>query len=218
MVANVVYGALLIALLVSLFGIGAAAYGVRKNAPKWVDSARNAMLLPWPLITLSALSIIYLLVADHYEVEFVALVTSRSMPIYLKVTALWGGQAGSLVFWTWLMSAFASAVTLRKWDRDCEFLPWVIVVSLLTLAFFLILIIFLENPFARIWRVPLGNPVVAMFPPAGAELLVQTDGQGLNPLLRHPGMIIHPPMLYLGFVSFVIPYAFAIAALVTGRS
>lgn len=218
MIANLGYGALVITFLTSLYGAIAAIYGVRKNKPAWVDSARNAMLLTFPLVTLAALCIIYLLVNGHYEVEFVASVTSNSMPLYLRVTALWGGQAGSLVFWTWLMSAFASAVTLRKWDRDREFLPWVIVVSLLTLAFFLLLVIFFENPFARIWRAPLGQPIVAMFPPAGAELLVQADGRGLNPLLRHPGMIIHPPMLYLGFVSFVIPYAFAVAALVTGRT
>jgi len=218
MVANLGYGALVITFLASLYGVGAAIYGVRKNAPAWVDSARNAMLLTWPLLTVSALSIIYLLVFGHYEVEYVAAVTSKSMPLYLRVTALWGGQAGSLVFWTWLMSAFASAVTLRKWDRDREFLPWVIVVALVTLAFFLIMIIFFENPFERLWSVPLGNPVKAMFQPAGAQLLVQSDGRGLNPLLRHPGMIIHPPMLYLGFVSFVIPYAFAMAALITGRT
>jgi cytochrome c-type biogenesis protein CcmF len=218
MIANFGYGSLVITFLLSLFGVFAAVYGARRNAPAWVDSARNAMLLTFPLLTLAALSIIYLLVNGNYEVEYVASVTSNSMPMYLKVTALWGGQAGSLVFWTWLMAAFATAVTLRKWDRDREFLPWVIVVALVTLAFFLLMIIFFENPFERIWRLPFGQPVVAMFPPAGAELLVQPDGRGLNPLLRHPGMIIHPPMLYLGFVSFVIPYAFAIAALVTGRT
>jgi cytochrome c-type biogenesis protein CcmF len=218
MAANIGYGALVITLLVSFYGIGAAVYGARKNAPAWVDSARNAMLLTFPLVTISALSIIILLVNGNYEVEYVASVTSNSMPLYLRITALWGGQAGSLVFWTWLMAAFASAATLRKWDRDREFLPWVVVVSLITLAFFLVMIIFFENPFARLWTVPLGNPVKAMFPPAGAELLVQRDGRGLNPLLRHPGMIIHPPMLYLGFVAFVIPFAFAFAALVTGRT
>jgi len=218
MIANLGFGALVIALLASLYGTGAALYGARKQKAAWVDSARNAMLLTFPLITLAALCIITLLVNGNYEVEYVASVTSNSMPTYLKITALWGGQAGSLVFWTWLMSAFAAAVTLRKWDRDREFLPWVIVVSLVTLAFFLVMIVFFENPFARIWQPPLGQPIKAMLPPAGAELLVQADGRGLNPLLRHPGMIIHPPMLYLGFVSFVIPYAFAIAALITGRT
>ena len=145
-------------------------------------------------------------------------VTSNSMPFYLKVTALWGGQPGSLVFWSWLLAAFASAVTLRKWKRDQEFLPWVIIVSLVTLAFFLGLSVFIENPFVRIWQTPAGEITTSMLQPAGSVLFKPADGSGLNPLLRHPGMIIHPPMLYLGFVSFVIPYAFAIAALVTGRT
>ncbi len=217
MVANFGFGALVITFLISIYGIVAAVYGATRRNHAWVESARLAMLLTFPLLTLSALSLIYLLVNNHYEVEFVAAVTSRSMPLYLKVTAWWGGQAGSLVFWSWLMSAFTSAVTLRKWDRDREFLPWVIVVSLITLAFFLLLIVFFENPFARIWQTP-STITVSMFQPANSVLLVQPDGRGLNPLLRHPGMIIHPPMLYLGFVSFVIPFAFAIAALATGRT
>ncbi len=218
MVANFGFGALVITFLSAIYGIFAAVYGASKKNTAWVNSARNAMLLTFPLLTLSALAIIYLLVNGNYEVEYVASVTSDSMPLYLRITALWGGQAGSLVFWTWLMSAFASAVTLRKWDRDREFLPWVIVVSLVTLAFFLVMIIFFENPFARLWQPPFGQAVKAMFPPAGSELLRMPDGRGLNPLLRHPGMIIHPPMLYLGFVAFVIPFSFAIAALITGRT
>ena len=218
MIADLGFGAILITFLISIYGVFAAIYGVRKNAPAWVDSARNAMLLTFPLLTLAALSLIYLLVKGNYEVEYVTSVTSNSMPLYLRVTALWGGQAGSLLFWSWLMSAFASAVTLRKWQRDREFLPWVIVVALVTLAFFLILTLFIENPFERIWQTPAGMTSVAMFQPAGMSLYAPPDGNGLNPLLRHPGMIIHPPMLYLGFVSFVIPFAFAFAALVTGRS
>lgn len=218
MIANFGYGTLIITFLSALYGIGAALIGMRKKVTTLVDSARNAMLLTFPLLTLTSLSLIFLLVTRSYEVEYVSAVTSDSMPLYLKITALWGGQAGSLIFWSWLMAAFASAVTLRKWDRDREFLPWVIVVALVTLAFFLILVIFVENPFERIWLSPGGQPIVAMFQPAGTTLFHPQDGNGLNPLLRHPGMIIHPPMLYLGFVSFIIPYAFAIAALVTGRT
>ncbi|GAP14007.1 cytochrome c biogenesis factor [Longilinea arvoryzae] len=218
MLADFGFGALVITFLVALFGIGAAVYGGLKNSNRWVESARLAMLLTFPLITLTALSIIILLVTRQYQIQYVYNVTSDSMPLYLKVTALWGGQAGSLVLWSWLMSAFAAAVTLRRWDRDREFLPWVIVVSLVTLAFFLGLSIFVENPFERFWLSSSGREIVALFQPAGATILAPSDGRGLNPLLRHPGMIIHPPMLYLGFVSFVIPYAFAIAALVTGRS
>lgn len=217
MLANFGYGALLIAFLISLYGIVVSIYGAVKKKPDWVESSRLAMLLTFPLLTLSALSLILLLVNGHYEVEFVSEVTSNSMPLYLKITALWGGQAGSLLFWSWLMAAFSSAVTLRKWDRDREFLPWVVAVNLITLAFFLLMIIFFENPFERIWQSP-GGITVSMFQPANAVLLTQADGRGLNPLLRHPGMIIHPPMLYLGFVSMVIPFGFAIAALITGRT
>ena len=218
MIAGIGFGALVITFLVSLYGIGAAVYGAHINDRRWVESARLAMLLTFPLITISALSLIYMLVTGRFEYEFVSSVTSRSMPVYLRITALWGGQSGSLVFWSWLLSAFASAVTLRKWDRDQEFLPWVIVVSLVTLAFFVSLNVFFENPFRSFWRLPSGDITIAMIRPQLASLFVPRDGRGLNPLLRHPGMIIHPPMLYLGFVSFVIPYAFAIAALITGRT
>lgn len=218
MITDLGYGTLALTFLLSIYGILAAVWGIQKRRPDWIDSARNAMLLTFPLLTLSSLSLIYLLVNGHYEVEYVASVTSNSMPLYLRITALWGGQAGSLLFWSWLMSAFASAVTLRNWERDREFLPWVIVVSLTTLAFFLGLTLFVENPFDRLWLLPSGIALKSFFAPQGAIPYFQSDGKGLNPLLRHPGMIIHPPMLYLGFVSFVIPFAFAIAALITNRS
>ncbi|MDT8897843.1 heme lyase CcmF/NrfE family subunit [Thermanaerothrix sp. 4228-RoL] len=218
MIAEVGFGALIVAFIVAIYGIVAAVYGARRHMEPWLESGRRAMLLTWPLITLSVVCLVSLLVSGHYEVQYVYNVTSNFMPLYLKITALWGGQAGSLVFWSWLMAAFASAVTLRKWERDREFLPWVIVVTLVTLAFFLGLVIFVENPFVRFWQMPDGRQAVAMFAPRGAIPLVPMDGRGLNPLLRHPGMILHPPMLYLGFVSFVIPYAFGVAALITGRT
>src|SRR5512138_1101908 len=217
MIANFGFGILFITFLVTLYSVFMAIYGEYKKSPTLVESARRAMLLTWPLLTLTAGVLIYLLTNNHYEVQFVYEVTSRSMPTYLKVTAWWGGQAGSLLFWSWLMSAFASLVTLRKWDRDREFLPWVIVVCSVTMAFFVGMNIIFENPFAMLYQTFAGiNPHT--FQPANSILFTPTDGQGLNPLLRHPGMVIHPPMLYLGFVSFVIPYAFAMAALITGRT
>lgn len=218
MIANIGYFTVVITFLVALYGAGAAAYGAIEGKPWMVESARRAMVLTFPLITLAALMIITLLLTGHYEVGYVASVTSDEMPSYLRITALWGGQEGSLVFWSWLMSGFATAASLRRWDRDREFLPWVIVVTMVTLAFFLSLVVFFENPFARLWQTVDGRQITAMFQPAGAQALFPANGRGLNPLLRHPGMVIHPPMLYLGFVSFVIPYAFAIAALVTGRN
>jgi cytochrome c-type biogenesis protein CcmF len=123
MVANFGLGSLVIAFIISLYGTVAAIYGVRKSFPQWIESARLAMLLTFPLISITSLSIIFLLLQGDYNVEFVASVVSNSMPAYLKVTALWGGQAGSLIFWSWLLSAFATTVTLQKWDRDVEFLP-----------------------------------------------------------------------------------------------
>jgi cytochrome c-type biogenesis protein CcmF len=209
---------MVLSFVVALYGAAAAAFGAQREKPEWVESARHAMLLTWPLLTIAAGAIVLLLVNGHYEVEYVASVTSESMPTYLKITALWGGQAGSLVFWSWLMASFAAAASLRKWERDREFLAWVVMVTMITLAFFLSLVVFVENPFARLWRGFDGRQVTALFQPEGAVPLKPVDGRGLNPLLRHPGMVIHPPMLYLGFVSFVIPYAFAIAALVTGRT
>src|SRR5512138_2099691 len=152
MIANFGYGVLFITFLVTLYSVFAAIYGDRKQIPAMVESARRAMLLTWPLLSLTAAVLIYLLVNNHYEVQFVYEVTSRSMPMYLKITAWWGGQAGSLLFWSWLMSAFTSLVTLRKWDRDREFLPWVIVVCGITISFFLGMTIIFEDPFAQLYQ------------------------------------------------------------------
>src|SRR5688572_17153567 len=211
------YGVLVVSFLVTVYSGVAAIYGVKKKSAGWVESARRAQLLTFPLISISSLALIYLLINNHFEVTFVYEVTSLSMPTYLKITAWWGGQAGSLLFWCWLLTAFTSLVSLRKWDRDIEFLPWVILVSAITLAFFLGMVVFYENPSMRFWLVN-GNVVESIFQPVAATVFRPEEGRGLNPLLRHPGMVIHPPMLYLGFVSFVIPYAFAIAALITNRT
>jgi len=218
MLAEFGYGVLVLSFIVTIYSGVAAVFGVRKKSASLIESARRAQLLSFPLISISSLALIYLLVNNHFEVTFVYEVTSLSMPTYLKITAWWGGQAGSMLFWSWLLAAFTSLVTLRKWDRDIEFLPWVIVVSAITLAFFLFMIVFYENPFSRYWLVA-GSVVESMFKPTiEAIIFTPENGRGLNPLLRHPGMIIHPPMLYLGFVAYVIPFAFAIAALITGRT
>ncbi len=200
MLPSLGYGVLILTFLVTTYSVVIALVGEYKKSAPMIESARRAMLLTWPLLAITASILIYLLVNEHYEVEYVWSVTNSTMPLYLKVTAWWGGQPGSLLFWGFLLSSFTSAVALRKWDRDRELLPWVLVVSGVTLAFFLALNIFFENPFK----------LIPGMPPA--------DGRGLNPLLRHPGMIIHPPMQYLGFVSFTIPFAFALSALITGRT
>src|SRR5664280_1201670 len=152
MLAQFGFGVFVLTFLLSLFSLIAAMSGYFSGSERWVDAARRSMLLTFPIITLGTLSLVILLVTGHYELEYVYSVTSNDMPLYLKITALWGGQAGSLVLWSWLMSAFASAVTLRNWERDRELLPWVIVVISFTQSFFLALTIFFENPFTRWWQ------------------------------------------------------------------
>jgi cytochrome c-type biogenesis protein CcmF len=198
--ADIGFIALVLSLLTAVYAAVASFVGSRKGvqgAP-WVASARNALIAIWPLLTISCGAMIWLLVAGDFQVEYVATVTNRAMPAYLKVTALWGGQAGSLLFWAWVAAAFSALVMLRKWDMDRALLPYVIAITAITQVFFIALVVFVEVPFKKLDFVPV-------------------DGNGLNPLLRHPGMIIHPPMLYLGFVGFVIPYAFAMAAMISGR-
>lgn len=218
MLANLGYFALVIALAAAVYAAVMAGLAADRRKPAWLASARHAALLTWPLTTLACLALIALLLTDQYQLDYVHSVTSRAMPLYLKVTALWGGQAGSLLFWSWLMSTFTGAALLRKWDRDRAFMPFVIVVMMITLGFFIGLVVFFENPFVRLWQVANGEVVGSMLAPAGGLALVPADGRGLNPLLRHPGMIVHPPLLYIGFVSFVVPYAFAMAALITRRA
>ncbi len=215
MIANVGYLALLVALACAVYAAVVAVVGAARHQPAWIESAHKAALLTWPLITLAAGLLVLLLVTDQYQINYVQSVTSREMPFYLKITALWGGQAGSLLWWSWLMSTFAAVAMLRKWERDRALMPYVIAVTMVTLGFFVLLVVSFENPFGRLWQLPTGVTAVGMLQPAGALPMVLADGNGLNPLLRHPGMIIHPPMLYTGFVSFVVPYAFAIAALAT---
>lgn len=217
MVAEIGFGSLFLSLIVSVYGLLAALYGERKHLQKWVLSANQAMRLVFPLLTVSLACLLFLILNDNFEVVYVASVSSLNMPVYLKVTAVWGGQSGSMLFWSWLLAAFAFFVSFKKWDRDQDFLPWVIVISLVTIAFFVILNTFFENPFVRYWQV--NQDIVQSFlhPPGGISVAPR-NGNGLNPLLRHPGMIIHPPMQYLGFVAFIVPYAFAMASLITGRS
>ncbi len=210
--------ALMVAFLLSLFATLASAWGGWKRDFRWVNSARYALGLNVVLLSIASVALLYLLANQRYEVAFVYSVTNSPMPMYLRLTSWWGGQAGSLLFWSWLMSIYAATVAWRDWRRDREFLPWVIMVTALTLGFFLFLTTVLENPFRRLWALPNGEIVEALFPPEGAQLFVPAEGRGLNPLLRHPGMLAHPPALYLGFVGFVIPYAFAMASLITRRT
>lgn len=217
MIANLGFGSLVIAYFLTLYCAVVAIWGGWKRIPEFLESSRLGIRLLFPLISLSVGCLLYLLVNGHYEVQYVYTVISEDLPVYLRLTALWGGQAGSLLFWSWLLALVASWLASEMWVGERDLFPSVTVVLSITLAFFLGLTIFYENPFVRFWELLDGSRLVSMLQPPGAVLSYPENGYGLNPLLRHPGMVLHPPLLYMGFVAFIIPYAYGISALITNR-
>jgi cytochrome c-type biogenesis protein CcmF len=192
-------------------------------------SARNAAIATFPLLFVSCSMMVIALMNGHYQINYVRSTTDPATPDFYRFTALWSSQAGSLLFWCLTMSLFIMLAMVFNWRKERRLMPYVIAVSCATLAFFIGLLIFLENPFERVWfpandmmtmQARINGAVDAMFTPPNMEApdpqLLAQNAQGLNPLLRHFGMIIHPPMLYLGYVGFTIPFAFAIAALASG--
>ncbi len=206
-----------LALILAWYAVLAGVHGAQSRNDRWVRSARNAALLTWPLLTIAVLALVVSQVNGDFQIEYVWSTTEQASDLFFKVTALWGGQAGSLLFWSWLMSTFAVGALLLNWRSERRLMPYVIAFTMGTLGFFLILNVLIENPFTRIWQYPGEDPFTAVLQPAGAFPAMPQDGRGLNPLLRHPGMVIHPPTLYLGYVGMVIPWAFGMAALASGE-
>ncbi|MEM7342701.1 MAG: heme lyase CcmF/NrfE family subunit [Chloroflexota bacterium] len=196
---NIGFVAATIALALALYAVVVSLIGAQRRLPELVISARNAAFGVAGFTTIAIAILVYLLITGHYQTRYVYEVSNRAAPLFFRITALWGGQSGSLLFWSWLMSLFAALALLKNWSPMRAMMPYVIAVSQFTLAFFIMLVVFVSNPFEQL----------AVFP---------ADGTGLNPLLRHYGMIIHPPVLYVGFVSFLIPYSFAMAALITRQT
>jgi cytochrome c-type biogenesis protein CcmF len=217
MLTALAYLTLALAFLLAIYGLIGVIWGLAQKEHAWIESARLAMLIIFPLVSFSLIIMLILLLRDRFDVAYVYSVTSRDMPAYLKLTALWGGQSGSLLFWTWLLAGFSAGFLLRKRQEAPTLLAWFLLVVFISLAFFLMLNVFFEIPFERFWRLPDGGLVLSVFQSPGAKALIPRDGQGLNPLLRHPGMIWHPPTLYLGFVGFIIPFALVVASLAAGK-
>ncbi len=158
------------------------------------------------MITLTVIALEILILKDSFYLGYVASHSNRDLPLFYKISVLWSGQEGSLLFWTWLMAIYCGVVVFQNRYQNRQLLPYVIGISMSTAAFFTILIVFVANPFTEL----------ALAESAGiAQRFVPPDGMGLNPILQHPAMVIHPPMLYLGFTGFVIPFAFAMGALIT---
>ena len=137
------------------------------------------------------------LIAGNFDLDYVAHYTSNETPFMYKITALWAGQSGSMLFWLAILSVYAMVAVLQNKDKHLSLMPWVIFVTTIVQLFFLAMTNFVTNPFE----------------PTNADFVIM-NGNGLNPLLQNPTMAIHPPMLYLGYVGFTIPFAFALAALI----
>lgn len=199
--------ALTVALAFALYAVIALFVGTQTKRRALVKSGERSVYVFFAFITLAVVSLLYLLLRSDFSVEYVAHVTNRDMPFYYKLAALWGGQAGSLLLWTWVVSIYTTIVAVRNRNRRTDLVPVALGVMSATALFFLSLNIFSENPFRHLAVQHAGNVGPVPFAPQ--------DGNGLNPLLQHPVMVIHPPILYSGYIGMVVPFAFAMAALIT---
>lgn len=190
--------ALVFALMVGLYATTAAVLSRNTRKFDLLRSAENGVLVSFALLSIAAVALVYAFVTRDFSIEYVASYSSRDLPMFYTLTAFWAGQKGSLLFWAWILGLFATIVVLQNRRANRELMPYVIGVLGVVLVFFVALLVFVTPPFEHL----------AVTPP---------DGHGLNPMLQNPGMIIHPPTLYLGYVGFTIPFAFAIAALISGR-
>lgn len=207
--------ALIIALVVAGFGIVMNLAGAWLHRPALVVAGRNALYVVSALVALVSLALIISLVRRDYSLTYVANQVSNTQPLFYNISSFWGGQAGSLLFWTLVLAGFSVAVTLAQWKRQPVLRPYVTAVLLGMLFFFVAVLLFTANPFNRLWLMPDGNTASALVAPAGAVPAQLTDGSGLNPILQNYWMVIHPVMLYLGWIGMTVPFAFAVAALAT---
>ena len=190
--------ALWVALLLSAWAALVGFIGGVKDRADLQHSARNAVFATFGALALAVFSLEWALFHHDFNVEYVAAYTSRNLPIFYTWSALYAGQKGSLLFWASVLSLFGSLAQLLTARRHRVYLPYVAGVVGTVTAFFIIVMLFAANPFGRLPYTP-------------------ADGGGLNPQLQNPGMVFHPPMLYLGYISMTIPFAFAIAALVSKK-
>ena len=193
------YFSLVLALIASGYGTVAIVTGLRTQAPPLLASGRNAMYLVAFLIVIASAILAYSFVTHDFGVRYVTLHSNLAMPIHYVVSAFYAGQEGSLLYWVTMLSIFGAVTVLLTRRAYAAIVPHATAVILASLTFFLVVLVFFTNPLERL--------------PA-----VMPDGRGLNPLLQDPGMLIHPPMLLAGYVSWTIPFAITIGALLTGRS
>jgi cytochrome c-type biogenesis protein CcmF len=199
---------LILAFVTAMYGVAASLYGARLGDARsgiggwtgraWVHSGRRAVYALAGIVAVCFLLLESAFLRSDFTSELVASHSSTTTATFYRATAIWSSQEGSLLLWVLLLSLWSSAILFLTRRRARDIAPYATAVLLGLAAFFCGLLIFLETPFARASPVPV-------------------EGLGLNPLLRHPAMMFHPPMLYSGYTLFTIPFAFAIGALVTRR-
>ena len=189
---------LLAAFIASAYAVAASVAGARRRSPRVIQSGIGAFYLVTALMTLASSIIVHAFVSQNYSIRYVDRYSDSVQPLFYKLTSYWGGLDGSIMFWVFLLSVFGAIAIRSNRERQRELIPYVVAVIGSVQLFFLFVMIVHTDPFATYLT---EAPV---------------DGRGLNPLLQNPYMVIHPPSLYTGLVGMTIPYAFGMAALITG--
>ena len=189
---------LVVAFVVTAYLTVASAFGITRRQAELLASARNSVYAAAALVSLAWGTLLFAFATHDFSLQSVAHYNSRAIDLAYSLSGAYASQEGSLLMWAWGVVMMMLVVTLQNRDRYKSLMPWVTAVMGFVATFFLSLLVFFSDPFIR-------TPVVP------------TDGQGLNPLLQNVGMLFHPPALYLGYVAFTVPFAFALAALITGQ-
>ena len=195
---------LLLAFVCAVYALVGGIAAIITRHPLLVKSTRQAGIATCVLIFIATFSLEYLLFTDNFSQAYVVSHSNRDLSAFYKVAALWSGQEGSLLFWSFLLSIYVISVLIAYRNKNGELMPYVGVVLAGVQTFFLTLNNFVESPFKTLATVNASGVL---------EPFTRMDGNGLNPLLQYPEMVIHPPNLYSGYTGFTIPFAFALAAL-----
>lgn len=189
---------LITALCLSLVLAVVPQVGVQKGIAKWIAVAKPVAIGQFVFVSVSYLCLTYAFITHDFSVEYVALNSNTHLPFIYRIAAVWGSHEGSLLLWMLILSLWTVAVAIFSKALPVELIARVLAVMGAVAVGFMLFIIFTSNPFLRIFPIP-------------------AEGRDLNPLLQDPGMAIHPPMLYMGYVGFSVAFAFAIAALLNGK-
>jgi cytochrome c-type biogenesis protein CcmF len=192
---------LLVLFAVGLATIALAMLGAHRRSARLVEASVQATYATASIAAFASSLIIYAFLADDFSIQYVHHTSDSAMPLFYKVTAFWGGLDGSMLFWVLLLSVFSALAVRANRSRYREMIPHVVWILALINLFFVAILVFVKNPF---------EPFLLEAEPGA-------NSRGLNPLLQNAYMVIHPPSLYLGYVSLAVPYAFGMAAVITGQ-